>query len=394
MVKSLALVLTTFLLLVSCTERYMTVPKDYHGQLEALREKCAVYETNAPRFFLFGMGNRAKYIYKNYTLRNLDSGETVMAFKDAVSDSIIPDKYTVIVTVGDSVIRILEDEYGVRVMGPQSECLLDGTSSHVYLPEFDGFVYDRVLKVLHHELLINIKNSIAYPNILVYYRPFYRDAFMATLCLEKTGNAYLLADWIAGISQLYDMENGQAEADNLGELLYLSHVARFDNELLLRLLVEIRRQTIDDGKHKYLSGTTDGASNSEYATQILKFALAKTGLHDDYTDSPTPGIYKDLCWFTNMKPKQRETVWGLTAFFFDKTDFSYPYLQWARAHYYDDFEAPMPAADYPLSWEALASQAHYEGMAAISSRAVEQKICYPHLWTAAEMFLKLYQYKR
>ena len=392
--RSLTLVLTVSLLQISCAERYMTVPKDYHGQLEALRERCEVYETNAPRFFLFGMGNRTKYIYKDHLLRNLDSDETFNDFKSVVSDSIVPDNYTVVIMRNDNVMRIVEDEYGVHVVGPHSEYLLEGTSSHITLPEFEDFVYDKVLKVLHHELLINIRNSIAYPNIFVYNRPFYRDAFMATLCLEKTGNTNLLMDWITNIHQLYDMANGQAEADNLGELLYLSSVAGIDEELLLRLLTEIRLQTMDDGEHKFLVGITDGVPNSEYATQILKLALAKSGLSDNYTSSPTPGIYKDLCWFKNMQPGQRETTWRPTELIRDERDFPYPYPQWARAHYYDDFKAPMSATDYPLSWEAFASQAHYEGMAVISSKAVKQNICYPHLWAAAEMFLKLYQYKR
>ena len=39
--------------------------KSYHGQLDYLREKCMPYDLNAPEFYLFGMGNRDKIIYKN-----------------------------------------------------------------------------------------------------------------------------------------------------------------------------------------------------------------------------------------------------------------------------------------------------------------------------------------
>lgn len=391
--KATVLFAAFFLLLSSCAD--LIVPRDYHGQLESLRAKCKAYETNAPRFFLFGMGNRTKYIYKDYLLRNLDNGETMMSFESVVSDSIVPDDYTVVVTMSDSVMRIIEDEDGVRVLGPHSECLLNGTSSKVALPEFNGFVYDRLLKVLHHELLINIRNSKAFPNIFVYDNPFYRDAFMAVLCLEKTGNEKLLADWISSIEQVYDMQNRRAEADNLGELLYLSSVAKINDEVMQKLMDEIKLQTVEDGEYKYLTGITDGAPNAEYATQILKLALAKNKMADDYTSSPTQDRYNDLCWFAlDNYREQRYPFWNLFIPHGDEESYPYPYLQWARAHYYDDYEAPMSSTDYPLSWEAIASQAHYERMEIISNEAVRQKISYPHLWAAAEMFLKLYQYKR
>jgi hypothetical protein len=353
-----------------------------------------VYQTNAPRFFLFGMGNRTKYMYKDYKLQNLDNGKTIMNFESPVSDSIAHDNYTVKVTMADSVVHIVEDEYGVHVIGPHLNFLLGGTSNQIILPEFDGFVYDRVLKVLHHELLINIRGSMPYPNLFVYANPFYRDAFMAVLCLEKTGNAKLLADWISNIEHVYDMQNGQAEADNLGELLYFTNIAEINEKVMQRLMNEIKHQTVKETGYKYLKGITDGVPNSEYATQILKFALSKKGIPDDYTNSPKQDLYNDLCWYSGMNRGQRENIWKLSMLFGNEVTYPYPYLQWARAHYYDDFEAPMPATDYPLSWEALASQAHYEGMAIISPMAVKNNICYPHLWAAAEMFLKLYQYKK
>ena len=44
---------------------------------------------------------------------------------------------------------------------------------------------------------------------------------------------------------------------------------------------------------------------------------------------------------------------------------------------------------YPPTWEAYASQADYDGMATISQDHVKRKICVPHSWHAAEMFLQL-----
>ena len=67
---------------------------------------------------------------------------------------------------------------------------------------------------------------------------------------------------------------------------------------------------------------------------------------------------------------------------------------WARSHYYNDFNAPWADRDYPLSWEQGGTSAFFDGMHVISEKAVEDKICYPHVWTAAEMFLKLYEYEK
>lgn len=45
--------------------------------------------------------------------------------------------------------------------------------------------------------------------------------------------------------------------------------------------------------------------------------------------------------------------------------------------------------DFPLTWEAKASQAHYEGNIRLDERFTKNKICAPHTWHAAEMFLAI-----
>jgi hypothetical protein len=45
--------------------------------------------------------------------------------------------------------------------------------------------------------------------------------------------------------------------------------------------------------------------------------------------------------------------------------------------------------DYPLTWEAKASQAQYDGMNRIAPMYAKEKICTPHTWHAAEAFLYL-----
>lgn len=64
-------------------------------------------------------------------------------------------------------------------------------------------------------------------------------------------------------------------------------------------------------------------------------------------------------------------------------------LAWAEDHFYGEKRGPLGNRDYPLSWEANASQADYKRMNRISPLYSEQKLSVPHTWHAAEMFLRL-----
>ena len=68
----------------------------------------------------------------------------------------------------------------------------------------------------------------------------------------------------------------------------------------------------------------------------------------------------------------------------------FPYLDWARGHYYDTWNLPFSNNNFILSWESSASFANYEGMRRISEASASKRIAFPHTWTAAEMFLRLY----
>jgi hypothetical protein len=68
----------------------------------------------------------------------------------------------------------------------------------------------------------------------------------------------------------------------------------------------------------------------------------------------------------------------------------YPYLTWAEAHFFGQTPPwQLAGPSYPLTWEAQASQADYDGMARISPKFTAAKLCMPHTWHAAEMFLYL-----
>lgn len=390
--RKICLALFAALTTIACTEQAPL--NSYDEQLADLQQQYKEFHAEAPRFFLFGMGNREKFIYKDYQLINIDNDSIVFQAQDAVSDSISPSDYTVSIETRNGTITITEDEESVWLIQGDRRTNLSEKQCSLNLPSFQDFKYGKVLRVLHHELLFNIRNSRIFPNIFVYKEPFYRDAFMAALCLEKTNNVHLLTSWITHIDSIYDMQNREPEADNLGELLYmLSFIPKDSNTVLRRQLQqEIKRQTVKQDALQFIMGHTDGADNAEYQTQILKLAVKKNALDDSFTNAPSDqaGAYFDLCWFTQGNAHRRSLYQLYKDFRFNFLDSPFPYLQWARAHYYDNHQAPFNHQRYPLSWEKRGGSAHFEGMRIISEKAADERICYPHAWTAAELFLKLY----
>ena len=368
----------------------------YSDQLSDLRDNYKSYSIGSPRFFLFGMGNRDKYLYKDNQLRLLKNDSVILNFTDVLSDTIRPSDYRVDIFTKHGMVSIVEDEEGIWMEDDNRRDSLHTISCYVELPSFDNKKYGKILKVLHQEILFNIMDSRVYPNIFVYKKPFLRDAFMGGMCLELTGNIDLLKPWINSIDSVYDMQNHEKEPDNLGELLYLLSFIPSDSNVVLRqkLIEEIKRETIYEDNYKYISGHTDGNNNAEYQTQILKYALQKNGLKDDYTEAPVLGFYYNLCWFTKGCDNHRAWRQMFDNWVKGDRDLAWPYLMWARSHYYNDFNAPWVDHDYPLSWEQGGTSAFFEGMLVLSEKAVEDKICYPHVWTAAEMFLKLYEYDK
>jgi hypothetical protein len=70
-------------------------------------------------------------------------------------------------------------------------------------------------------------------------------------------------------------------------------------------------------------------------------------------------------------------------------DDRYPYLVWAGSHYAGKTAGKLSDRDYPLTWEADASQAKYDGMKAVGPEYVKVRTCAPHTWHAAEALLYL-----
>lgn len=326
------------------------------------------------------MGNRRKFLYKEGLLLDALTGEVVRNWH-VISEKICPSEYSVELMVPDGKsIVITEDEKGIWLDEAGRRIYLSG--GYLKLPSFEGHDQKPLLRALHHEILVNIVQGKPFPNIFVYSNPWYRDAAMMCMCLEKTGNLHLVSDWILGLGEPFDLNNaGNCEPDNLGQALYMISLVSDSSHLLVGTIL----RTIPRFKRaNYIIGMTDGTEHPVYQTKWLKFGLRCLLLDDPYEIPDIFDSYSSLFWM------------DYTQDFLDVPCFSkearelYPYLGWAEAHFHNwTFEMTSTPDKYPLTWEAHASEARYEGMERISKEFVERRICAPHAWHAAEMFLYL-----
>lgn len=348
-------------------------------------------------FFLFGMGDRLKLIYRDGRLLNALTGniEEQWNIKQAI---LIPSEYTVHLDLAGvpagqpQTVQLREDENGVWILQPgKRPKLIPGTRSVLNLPRFTSTPYGPILRVLHHEILINVINGRPLPNFMAYARPWYRDAALMAMVLRETGNLRLIRDWIMAIRDPFDRNNnGIAEADNPGEVLFLvSLVSDKTHPVVQTVLDSVQRFR----RENYIAGKTDFAEHPVYQTKWLKYGLKSLGLPDPYVIPKQYDSYSALFWWdyrsehvaaTDVSPKKS-----------DKTDDQhYPYLAWAEDHFYSQSDRPerrgmVGNLDYPLSWEQQASQAHYPGMTILDKELTRKKLALPHSWHAAEMFLLL-----
>ena len=265
--------------------------------------------------------------------------------------------------------------------------LIPGTSYGVNLPEFSGYRYHEILKVLHQEILINIVGSKPLPNLLVYDKPWRRDAAMMAMCLKRTGNLDLIRSWFFGISDPYDHNNvisagnPESEVDNLGETLYLiSLFADKDYPIVPRIMEEVSRCTRNSPQGRYIEGRTDFQNVPVYQTKWLLFGMKQLGIDSGYTIPLIPDNYSSLFWWDFKKCNIEGNRY---------VDNRYPYLEWARDHFYGWKNGLISDRDYPLTWEQGASEADYTGMVKIDSVYMKNQLAVPHSWHAAEIFLYL-----
>jgi len=349
--------------------------KCYRAQLAQLRASWQeVYHLPEAPFFLFGMGYRPKLIYRDGILRDARTGNVL--YKWIVREEmIIPPEYTVYLETTGGTVILREDECNIWLNG---QSLIPGVGDLIQLPSFEPSPYNLVLKVLHQEILVNIVDGRPVPNFFVYSRPWYRDSAMMAMVLQESENLHLLRDWILSLDDPFDRNNaGETEADNLGQALWLlSLVSDKNHPLVSQILMQLPAFT----QGTTLTGRTDFVIRPVYQTEWIKFGLKALNLPDPYQ---IPLIYEDYSalfwWDFNEQHIDGERMISC----------DYPYLTWACDSFYKEHNAAFGDRDYPLSWEAKASQAKYSGMAIIDPEYVQRQLAVPHTWHAAEMFLRL-----
>lgn len=348
-------------------------------------------------FFLFGMGNRTKYIYRGGRLLNALTGNIEEQWK-VKKELIVPSEYLVQLTLdGGSTIQIRETETGVWIIqilsaGPAgSETSpkvrrMSGTRSPLHLPRFADSPVGPMLRVLHHEVLINMLTGAdgvgrPVPNFLVYRKPGYSDAALMAMVLRETGNLSLIRNWILALRDPFDRNNpGLPEADNPGQVLFLVSLVSNKTHPVVQMALDSVRQ-FEQGN--YIRGKTDGAEHPVFQTKWIKYGLKSLSLPDPYVIPKQYDSYSSLFWCDY----RNEHVAG--ARFTDELGTNYPYFGWAEDHFYQQKRGLIGTVDYPLSWEQKAAGAHYPGLTVLDKGLVKQQLAFPHARQAAEMFLLL-----
>ena len=350
-----------------------------HQTRSQITEAQKVMQLPSVKFYLFGMGNRHKFLYRDGTLFNALTGKAVHKWK-VIKETIQPCEYTVRLNTSDGK-KIIITEDGKAVWIQEGVNRLSLTEGTVNLPKFKGHPHASLLRILLHEILINIVDTRPVPNFLVYSKPWYRDAAMVSMCLQKTNNLHLIKPWILELDEPFDRNNaGNREPDNLGQVLYLISLAADSSHPLVE---KVLRTIPQFQKGKHLVGSTDFSEHPVYQTKWLKFGLRALGLEEAYEIPAVFDSYSALFWM------DFKTAHVQGPAFSKKTMANYPYLVWAQAHFHGGPPPMSLQEQYPLTWEAHASQANYAGMKLVSKEYTDRKICAPHSWHAAEMFLFL-----
>ncbi|MBO5439547.1 MAG: hypothetical protein J6A53_02705 [Clostridia bacterium] len=343
------------------------------------------------QFFLFGMGNREKYVYKEGgQLIKISTNEVIYSF-DILRERFFYDRYMIVIWTNDKKIyQLYENSYGVYLEditdGKVNSRELITSGDFINLPDFEDYKYPEQLRILNHEILISFKNGKPVPNIYVYTNPWYRDGAMMAMCLEKTKNLHLMRDWALSVTDLYDRNNkGNCEPDNLGQLAFiLSYFVDKNYPLILEIQKEADR-IMENG---LLTGMTDYSHHEIYSTLWLKLAYERLNMDTSAIKIPNEfDSYARMFWMDKNDVE-------LATPYDNPYDERYPYLSWARYHFNgDEIPKELLLLQYPMSWEIEASEAIYEDIAPLSTEYAKNKCGAPHSWHAAEMFLYLIEMK-
>lgn len=333
------------------------------------------------QFFLFGLGDREKFIYKGGKLINALDGNVAYQWEVEREEFAFADYQVTLFLKSGETLLLHENEKGFYI---GEECI---TASYLNLPTFSEYKYSEQLRILHQEILFNIKNGMPLPNIFVYNTPWYRDGAMVGMVLKHSNNLHLIKNWILGISDLYDRNNkGNCEPDNLGQLLYLvSLVADKTHPLVGKIIDEAKRIT----EGGLLRGLTDYSKHEIYSSLWMELAMKELGIENTFLEIPEEfDTYSRMFWMSPEKV-ERKTPYD------NKYNEKYPYLWWAVKHFeHEQIDEEYLRISYPMSWEICASEANYEGSKILSENFVADKVGTPHTWHASEMYLYLIEMKK
>ena len=346
------------------------------------------------QFYIFGMGHREKYVYKNGMLIKAKTNEIVYSW-DVDHEKFLFDRYTVIIWTKEKEIYIItENEEGLFVRHTNNSVaegeIIDEiflAKSKINLPCFEEYKYSEQLRILHQEILVSFLDKTPVPNFYVYDTAWYRDGAMMALVLERTGNIELLRDWALSVTELYDKNNkGNCEPDNLGQLAYvLSFFVDKDYKIVKEIVAEAKRIS----KNGVLTGMTDYGHHEIYSTLWLKFGLNKLGIDTSFISIP-----KEFDNYARMFWMDRSGIETETHYENEYNEW-YPYLWWAVKHFENEpIEEKYLEIKYPMSWEICASEAKYERIKPLSEEYARSKCGAPHSWHASEMFMYLIEMKK
>lgn len=357
---------------------YLDYVEEYKNFIE--QYKCTMYDQIPDtEFYLFGMGNRRKILFRENKLIDIETEEIIEQF-DVDKCLIIPNEYTVLIKEKNGKFdKIFETQNGVFISKNGKSNIIEDTNIDINLYTFDNQTYKNIKKVLYSEILFNIKDSKIYPNIIVYDEPWYRDAAMACMVLKQTNNTNLISDWVKSITEVYDRQNGgEKEPDNLGELLYiLSTQEEKNEELISKIESEANRLANENTNGYYIYGLTDSSNQYKYQNMWYDFGMRSIGQHSEFKYNAIEDEYSNLAWWID---KNATNIYENT---------NYPYLTWANYHASSKKEKKLVVNNkiYPLSWEKGASRANYNEMSIIDEKFVQNRISPAHLWSATEMLL-------
>ncbi len=343
------------------------------------------------QFYIFGMGNREKFIYKEGgELIKFATNEVVTSF-DVKREKFLFDRYMVVIWTNDEKTYLIkENSYGAYLsdITGGEEKLIETLceSEYINLPDFEDYKYPEQLRILHQEILVSFLGDLPVPNIYTYKKPWYRDGAMMALVLEKTKNLHLLRPWALSVKSLYDKNNkGNCEPDNLGQLAF---VLSFFVDKNYPLIAEIYNEAERIAQNGLLTGLTDYGHHEIYSTLWLKYAFDKLDIRADFIKIP-----KEFDRYARMFWMDKSEVEADTPFK-NEYDELYPYLSWATYHFNDDeINTDLIKIKYPMSWEIKASEAKYDLIAPLSEEYTKNKCSAPHSWHASEMFMYLIEKK-